>query len=269
MATQIEKLDVLLIPGHGGKDRGASFGNIVEKTAVLIMSLAAEAELKRHGLRVDMTRRSDEYISPDDQWRKANAMRAKVNVAVHLNAGGGDGCEVIHSVKGGASKDLAEAIVDTLVSELKQNKRPNYVFSRTIPGTKTDYHAVVRGSYAPTVIVEGAFIDSKDREIVDTPTKQKAMGVAIAHGVLKHLGIKIKPKEKAKKKPASAKKKGWVYTRYLQVAKGSKVGVVANCQSVNIRPTPATAKKALKTVKVGSKLSVTGLTSGSWTEVTF
>lgn len=269
MATAIQKLDVVLIPGHGGKDRGASFGNIVEKTAVLIMSLATEAELKRHGLKVDMTRRSDEYISPDDQWRKANALRGKINVAIHLNAGGGDGCEVIHSVKGGESKDLAVTIVDALVSELKQNKRPNYVFSRTIPGTKTDYHAVVRGSYAPTVIVEGAFIDSKDREIVDTPTKQKAMGVAIAHGILKHLGVKIKPKETAKKKPAAKKVKGWVYTRYLDVKKGAKVGVVVNCHAVNIRPTPATSRKALTTIKAGAKLSVTGLTSGSWTEVSF
>ncbi|PAQ12613.1 hypothetical protein CD798_18210 [Bacillaceae bacterium SAOS 7] len=44
----------------------------------------------------------------------------------------------------------------------------------------------------PAVIVEPDFIDSNDRVLFDTVEEQKAIGRSIAHGILKHLGIKIK-----------------------------------------------------------------------------
>ena len=54
----------------------------------------------------------------------------------------------------------------------------------------------IRSTKAPAVIVECAFIDNKtDLKIIDTAAEQKAMGVAIAKGFLKTLGIAYKAKE--------------------------------------------------------------------------
>lgn len=272
MATKPKS--VCIIPGHGGVDSGAVYGNIVEKTAVLHMSLAMEAELKRHGIAVFMTRRTDVYVSPTDQAVVANRAGADLNVAVHLNAGGGDGVEAIHSYRNNGSKELGKAIVDAIATKLKQNKRPNYLFSRKIPGKMLDYHAVVRESKAPTVIIEGAFIDSKDRVIVDTVDEQKAMGVAIAHGVLNHLNVKIlpvkpAPKKKAPvKKPATKRPTGWVYKRYLTKPGLNKKAIVTNCSAVNVRAKDSTSAKAVAIVMAKDTLEVTGLvTSSGWVEV--
>ena len=58
----------------------------------------------------------------------------------------------------------------------------------------TDAFAFIRDIYCPSVIVECAFLDNKtDLQIIDTLGEQKAMGVAIAKGVLKTLGITYKP----------------------------------------------------------------------------
>ena len=74
----------------------------------------------------------------------------------------------------------------------------------------------------PAVIVECAFLDNKkDVQIIDTEAEQKAMGVAVAKGVLKTLGVAWQPeatyavsvpgldKAEADKLVASLKKDGY------------------------------------------------------------
>ena len=57
-----------------------------------------------------------------------------------------------------------------------------------------DYYGFIRQTKAPAVIVECAFVDNKaDIKIIDTAAEQKAMGVAIAKGILKTLGIAYVP----------------------------------------------------------------------------
>lgn len=51
------------------------------------------------------------------------------------------------------------------------------------------YFAWIRNINAPAVLVEYAFMDTKDIQIIDTPAEQKTMGIAIAKGILKTLGI--------------------------------------------------------------------------------
>ena len=53
-----------------------------------------------------------------------------------------------------------------------------------------DGYLFIRNTYMPAVIVECAFIDNaKDFAIIDTAAERTAMGIAIAKGVLKTLGI--------------------------------------------------------------------------------
>ena len=53
-----------------------------------------------------------------------------------------------------------------------------------------DYYGFIRETKAQAVIVECAFVDNKkDIQILDTKAEQAAMGVAIAKGILKTLGI--------------------------------------------------------------------------------
>lgn len=174
---------VFLAIGHGGKDPGAVANGLKEKDVNLVIGLAARNELVRHGVVVGMSRTTDE----DDKTTVAecNAFNPDYAADIHNNAGGGDGVEIYHHYKGGASKDLAQNVLDAIVA-IGQNSRGLKIKKNALG---KDYFQFIRETKAPAIIIECAFLDSKDVEIIDTDAEQKAMGKAIAKGILKELGI--------------------------------------------------------------------------------
>ena len=174
---------VFIAVGHGGKDSGAVANGIKEKDVNLVIALACRNELVRHGVVVGMSRTTDE----DDKTTVAecNAYNPDYAIDIHNNAGGGDGAEIYHHYKGGASKTLAQNVLNAIVA-LGQNSR-GLKTKRNALGN--DYYQFIRETKCPAIIVECAFLDSKDVHIIDTDAEQKAMGKAIAKGVLKELGI--------------------------------------------------------------------------------
>ena len=87
---------------------------------------------------------------------------------------------------GGTSKTLAQN-VNTAIIAVGQNSRG---IKTRVNANGTDYYGFIRETKAPAIIVECAFVDNKtDMKILDTAAEQKAMGVAIAKGILKTLGI--------------------------------------------------------------------------------
>lgn len=172
--------------GHGGTDSGAVANGIKEKDANLVIGTECYNVLHRHNVTVQMSRKTDESEQLNDKIAECNAFKPDLALDIHNNAGGGDGAEVFHHYGGGKGKTLAENILAEMV-KIGQNSR----------GAKTkknssgrDYYAFIRDTSAPAVIVECAFLDNKtDVQIIDTVAEQKAMGVAIAKGILKTLGI--------------------------------------------------------------------------------
>jgi N-acetylmuramoyl-L-alanine amidase len=78
---------VILDPGHGGKDPGASGrGRLREKDVVLRTALRAKQELERAGLEVFLTRSRDVYLTLEDRTRKANELGGDLFVSIHANA---------------------------------------------------------------------------------------------------------------------------------------------------------------------------------------
>lgn len=177
---------VYVAAGHGGNDPGAVGNGMKEKDLTLSIAKHCQAYLKANGVTVRMSRTTD--IDPGLNWRASDANKwgADLVVEIHINAGGGDGIEVYHSIVGGKGKTLAKNI-ENEVKEIGQNSR----------GLKTkknadgqDYLGIIRMTNAPAVLVECAFIDTKkDIAIIDTPAEQKTFGEAIAKGILKTLGL--------------------------------------------------------------------------------
>lgn len=171
--------------GHGGSDPGAVANGLVEKDVNLVTGMALNAELVRHGVETMLSRGGDTDTALATTCRMVNQFAPDRAVSLHHNAGGGDGSEVFYHHGGGKGKELALAIIDELKA-VGQNTR----------GAKTrknasgkDYYMFIRETNPPAVIVEVAFLDSKDHEFVDTEEEQKRNGVAIAKGILKDLGI--------------------------------------------------------------------------------
>ena len=183
---------VFIGAGHGGSDPGAVANGYQEKELNLSIALACREELERHGVEVLMSRIVDEDESLTEKIKECNAFDPALALDIHNNAGGGDGAEVYHHYRGGTGKVLAENILDE-VGKIGQNSR----------GAKTkkneqgmDYFGFIRETNAPAVLVECAFLDTEDVQSVDTEAKRKAMGIAIAKGVLKTLDVAyIEPKE--------------------------------------------------------------------------
>ena len=175
--------------GHGGNDSGAASNGFKEKDLNLAIAKSLNDELVRHGVTVKMSRTKDENDALTDEIKECNAFKPDLALDIHNNAGGGDGAEVFHHYGGGTGKTLANNILAEVV-KIGQNSR----------GAKTkknssgkDYFGFIRDTSCPAVIVECAFVDNKkDITTIDTPAEQKAMGVAIAKGVLKTLGITYK-----------------------------------------------------------------------------
>ena len=172
--------------GHGGADPGAVANGFKEKDLNLPIALACRDELQRHGVSVLMSRTKDEDETLSGKIKMANDFGADLALDIHNNAGGGDGAEVFHTYKGGTGKTLANNILAEIVKLGQYNRGAKYIKN----ANGVDGYLFIRNTTMPAVIVECAFLDNKkDITIIDTPAEQKTMGIAIAKGVLKTLGI--------------------------------------------------------------------------------
>ena len=188
---------VWLDAGHGGKDSGACANGLREKDINLTATIECRNILVSYGVEVGMTRTTDVFYELNERCRMANKFGADVFVSVHTNAGGGDGAEAIHSIHYGMGTELAKNMVAAIKEYTPQNLRPRATYSKANSSGNADYFAVIRNTNMSASIIEMAFIDSIDHEVIDTIEEQKAMGRAIAYGILKTLGINFSPNNSA------------------------------------------------------------------------
>lgn len=179
---------VFIAVGHGGKDPGAVANGLKEKDINLAIAKSCEEELKKNGIEVLLSRYKDEDDALLDEIRECNEYDADIAVAIHVNAGGGDGFEIFHHSGGHNSKRLAECI------EIEVKKLNNSRGLKTRLNDKgKDYYGFIRDTNPPAIIIECAFIDNKkDIEVADEAEEQKAFGKAYAKGILNYFGIKQK-----------------------------------------------------------------------------
>lgn len=183
-------MKVFLGVGHGGSDPGAVANGVKEKDLNLSIALACKEMLARHGVTVKMSRAKDESDPLSEEIKECNAFAPDLAVDIHNNAGGGDGAEVYHHYGGGKGRVLAENILAEIV-KVGQNSRGAKVRKNS---QGKDYYGFIRETSCPAVIVECAFVDNaSDLKILATESDRHKMGVAIAKGILKTLGVEIQP----------------------------------------------------------------------------
>ena len=177
---------VFLGVGHGGTDSGAIGNGFKEKDLNLSIALACNEILINHGVTVLMSRTTDENDTITNEIAECNNFKPDLAIDIHNNAGGGDGAECFYHHLGGKGKTLAENILTEIV-KIGQNSRGA---KTRVNSSGRDYYAFIRETTAPAIIVECAFLDnSTDIQILNTPDKQASMGIALAKGILRTLGI--------------------------------------------------------------------------------
>lgn len=96
---------VVIDPGHGGHDPGASSRGYVEKTLVLGLAEALRSELEAQGIaRVALTREDDRYLLHNERYRIAQRLEADLFLSIHADSAG-------------ASNEVAGASIYTLSKE--------------------------------------------------------------------------------------------------------------------------------------------------------
>lgn len=183
---------VIIDPGHGGTDSGATGNNLLEKDYNLLISKYMYDRFKQLGIPVAITRDSDTTLSPTDRvntiLNKFGNSSDVILISNHVNSGGGEGAEVIYALK---NKDtLAKNILNN-IGATGQTTRKYY--QRRLPSdTSKDYYFIHRntGNLEP-LIVEYGFIDNtKDVEFLKENYEELAEAVISA--VANYIGVPYK-----------------------------------------------------------------------------
>ncbi len=77
---------IMLDPGHGGKDVGATANGLYEKDIVLRAAKILGAKLEARGFRVLYTRTTDKFIPLEERTAMANVRKADLFISLHCNA---------------------------------------------------------------------------------------------------------------------------------------------------------------------------------------
>ena len=77
---------ICLDPGHGGKDPGFQVGSSQEKKFALLFSQELQAQLKRAGWKVSLTRSRDTFVELPSRPDIARRRKADLFVSLHFNA---------------------------------------------------------------------------------------------------------------------------------------------------------------------------------------
>jgi N-acetylmuramoyl-L-alanine amidase len=107
-ATKAYKPIIVIDPGHGGHDSGASKFGTIEKNVVLAFSLALRDKLNATGRYiVKMTRDNDTFVDLDKRRDFAEQNKANLFIAVHADyAGAKARGATIYSLRDTVAKDL-------------------------------------------------------------------------------------------------------------------------------------------------------------------
>ena len=185
---------IVIDPGHGGSDPGAVSNGIKEKDYTLLISKYMYDRFKKLGVPVSITRTSDITLSPKNRVNKIKSFygdgKDVIVISNHLNAGGGDGAEVIYALR---NKNTLSKKILSEIEKTGQNVRKYYQL-RLPTNTKKDYYFIHRDTpNNESIIVEYGFVDSKKDDVNQIKKNYKEYAEAVIKAICDYKGIKYTP----------------------------------------------------------------------------
>ncbi|MFH2124862.1 MAG: N-acetylmuramoyl-L-alanine amidase [Pseudomonadota bacterium] len=215
---------IVLDPGHGGKDPGASAFGMLEKDIVLKVAKKLAVKLKKEmGYEVILTRNDDTFISLEERTAIANTNSADLFISLHLNAHPSEKVygfetyylnlstdseairvaalenatsthqlsdlqtilsDIMKNSKIDESSRLAQKVQDALSSGLTDRK---YQQVKSL-GVKQAPFYVLIGAEMPAILIEMAFLSNKtDAHQVKKEGYQDALAAEIVQGLQKYI----------------------------------------------------------------------------------
>lgn len=177
-------------PGHGGRDPGTRYGNILEKDLNLEISKVLQEELAKEGAIVYLIREEDVDFSKDtDYLKKRGDLKRRINfieskksdiyLSIHLNWYNDyyyGGAEILYNNINKKNKILAEDLRSSLIA--------NKIKTREL---KTTNLYLYSNTKVPGVLLECGFLSNKnDRYLLQTKKYQEKFSKAITKGVISY-----------------------------------------------------------------------------------
>ena len=211
---------VLIDPGHGGRDPGATSvsGEVTEKQLTLQLARELRDKLASNGrVRIAMTREADRYLTLEQRSELARRIGASLYVSLHMDsapnplargasvyslsdvASDSEAARMAASENGalarsGGSDGSVRAILSDLVVRSQMTASANLaerlvrnssgrLALRAQPHRFADFH-VLRGAGVPAVLFEAGYISNVDDEaLLRTPEQRSRIVQALARTI--------------------------------------------------------------------------------------
>ena len=234
---------VIIDPGHGGTDSGATGNNLLEKDYNLLISKYMYDRFKQLGVPVAITRDSDTTLSPTDRvntiLNKFGNSSDAILISNHVNSGGGEGAEVIYALR---NKDtLAKNILNNIGATGQETRK---YYQRRLPSdTSKDYYFIHRntGNLEP-LIVEYGFIDSA-KDVNFLKENYEELAEAVISAVANYIGVPYTPPE-------------GITTNTYVVQKGDSLYSIANKLGTTVSELKKENNLTTNTLQIGEVLRI-------------
>ena len=190
---------VVLDPGHGGIDPGASNRWGTEKAFALDVAQTARQQLIRAGYKVEMTRSTDTFIPLEDRVAFASRFRNAVFISIHFNySGTAEGLESYALAPVGVASNAANevSIADVRWCSGNAQDEQNIALAAAVHatvlskmsmfdrGVKHARFHVLRNVRIPGVLIECGFLsNAAEGQRIATAQFRQQVGAAIAQGL--------------------------------------------------------------------------------------
>ena len=179
---------IMVDAGHGGRDSGTYYGDILEKDINLEIAKELEKELTKYGAIVYMTRKRDVDLSSiydsakkrGDLYRRLLLIKEKkcdLYISIHINWYDDStlkGAEVLYNSINKENKVLAQSIMNRFKKELDSNRN-----------IKTTDLYMYRNTTTPGVLVECGYLSNPtERKLLQKEEYQKRLAKTIIKGII-------------------------------------------------------------------------------------
>ena len=196
------------------------------------------------GIDSSMTRTTDETLDANARPKRAQSFYGKGNdvilVSNHINAGGGDGAEIIYALR---NSDALSKRIASEIEKTGQNVRKYY--QRRLPSNPAkDYYYILRDTpNNESIIVEYGFADSNGDDVDLIKNNWEELAEAVVKAIAEYIGVSYVPEGSGD---------------YYIVQKGDTLWGIAKRFGVSVNELKEANNLTNNSLSIGDKLVIPG-----------
>lgn len=212
---------VIIDPGHGGSDLGATRDSFVESKIVLAIADKLKAELEKENMQAILTRADDSHLTLQQRVQMANEKKADLFLSLHANWSRSkqvSGFEFYFASQQNQTRNPSEShltkpndIVEKIKTDLTLlgRQKLSLEFSQQAQQQIADQKSVIRrapfyvieNTSMPAVLIEVGFISNRrEAKQLASPEYQSEIADLLTKSVLSYKQKSASYKEKSDKK---------------------------------------------------------------------